>query len=296
MPVLVFANLKGGVGKTTNAVAVAEALADTGREVLVIDADHQCAASELLLGKKRFHECERLQLTLHDLLAAMLQPDFVVEQFDAYCKRQVSSIGGGLPTLSVVPCSLRIDDFSTNRARAGNGYHSTEEFDGFLRQRRALLRRWLSARFHYTIVDCPPSVPLQVRMLLRVADAYIMPSIPDELSVRGSFQFLERLRRLGTEVQPLGTLWSMYRANNELHTRTIERARKQDSRDSLLPRPFRTIIPNATAIARAGEPDRNYASFSAKYEVPFARLFQGLCSEIDSRWRVASRIPAAAEI
>ena len=287
MPILMFANLKGGVGKTTNAVAVAEALADSGKRVLVIDADHQCAASELLLGRQRFEECERSQLTLHDLLAAMLQPDFVPEQFDAYLQHQVSNIGRGLPTLSVIPCSLRIDDFSTNRARAGRGYHSTEEFDGFLRHRQAALHRWLCKKFDYTIVDTPPSVPLQVRMLLRVADAYVMPSLPDELSVRGSYQFLERLRRLGTRVGGLGTLWSMYRANNELHARTIEVVRQRWSEDSILPRPFKTVIPNATAIARASEPGRKWPSFLAKYEAHFAPLFQKLCVEIDSRLKMA---------
>ena len=287
MPVLMFANLKGGVGKTTNAVAVAEALADSGKRVLVIDADHQCAASDLLLGKKRFEECERSQRTLHDLLAAMLQPDFVSEQFDAALQRQASSIDGGLPTLSIIPCSPRIDAFSTNWARGRRGYYSTEEFDGFLRPRLAGLRRWLSEKFDYTIVDCPPSVSLQVRMFLRAADAYVLLSLPDHLSVRGSVQFIDRLQRLGTRIKPLGTLWSMYRANNELHARNIEKVRQRWKDSSILPCPFKTVIPNATAIARASEPERNWPSFSAKYEPPFARLFQVLCAEIDSRFKAA---------
>lgn len=46
MAVILFPNLKGGVAKTTNAVAVAECLASQGKRTLVIDADHQCTASE----------------------------------------------------------------------------------------------------------------------------------------------------------------------------------------------------------------------------------------------------------
>ena len=287
MPILLFANLKGGVGKTTNAVAIAEALADRGKKVLVIDADHQGAASELLLGKKRFRECNQSNRTLHDLLAAMLQPDFGSEQFDAYLQRKVSNIGDGLPTLSVVPCSLRIDEFSTNWARARRGYFSTQELDSLLRARLTALDRWLRGNFDYTIVDCPPSVALQVRMFLRAADAYVMPSLPDELSVRGSYQFMERIRKLGTKIRPLGTLWSMYRASNELHRRTIERVKQQGRGPYSLPRPFTTDIPNATAIARASEPGRIWPSFTAKYEVPFAPLFQELCDEINTRLKVA---------
>ena len=50
MPIIMFSNLKGGVAKTTNAVAVAECLAWRGHKTLVIDADHQCTASELLFA------------------------------------------------------------------------------------------------------------------------------------------------------------------------------------------------------------------------------------------------------
>ena len=54
MPIIVFLNIKGGVAKTTTAVGVAEAFGWIGRRVLVIDADHRRASSELLLGEHRF--------------------------------------------------------------------------------------------------------------------------------------------------------------------------------------------------------------------------------------------------
>jgi len=42
MPILLLINLKGGVAKTTNAVAIAACLAAAGLRTLLIDADHQC--------------------------------------------------------------------------------------------------------------------------------------------------------------------------------------------------------------------------------------------------------------
>ena len=41
MPIVLLVNLKGGVAKTTNAVAIAECLASEGHRTLLIDADHQ---------------------------------------------------------------------------------------------------------------------------------------------------------------------------------------------------------------------------------------------------------------
>ncbi len=55
MSIMLFVNLKGGVAKTANAVAVAECLAESGYRTLLIDADHQCMAGELLIGEERLY-------------------------------------------------------------------------------------------------------------------------------------------------------------------------------------------------------------------------------------------------
>ena len=96
MSILLFVNLKGGVAKTTNAVAIAECLADSGYRTLLIDADHQCMSSELLLGESRMLKCEKKEITLHDLLAAMLDNEFKPEQMPYYAVKNVSDIGGGV--------------------------------------------------------------------------------------------------------------------------------------------------------------------------------------------------------
>src|SRR3954466_6881040 len=111
MSILLFVNLKGGVAKTTNAVAVAEGLADAGYRTLLIDADHQCMSGELLLGEDRLLKLDHKRKTLHDLLASMLDDEFSAEQIPYYVVGNASDIGGGLPKLSVMPCSIRIDDF-----------------------------------------------------------------------------------------------------------------------------------------------------------------------------------------
>lgn len=284
-----FINLKGGVAKTTNAVAVAECLADAGYRVLLVDADHQCMAGELLLGENRLLQCERRKATLHDLLAAMLDDDFSAEQVAHYVVPQVSDIGGGLPNLSVIPCSVRIDDFSTNMAKARRGYRSTEEFQSIFHRRRQMLKRWLTREYDFTIVDCPPSLAMQVQVFLRVADAFVLPSVPDRLSVRGSLWLLDRIRSKNLAIRGLGTLWSLYRRQNALHCRVLDATARGVEPLSQLPRPFETIIPNATAIAESTEPGKQPVSFNAKYTPQFAKLYRALCEEIVQRthWQKA---------
>src|SRR3954467_4038575 len=121
MPVILLINLKGGVAKTTSAVAIAECLASQGKRTLLIDADHQCTAGELLLREERLLRCERNKATLHDMMAAMLDDEFDPSQFGAFVTHKASNVGGGLDTLSVLPCSIRIDDFTTNMAKARRG-------------------------------------------------------------------------------------------------------------------------------------------------------------------------------
>jgi chromosome partitioning protein len=225
MSVVLFLNLKGGVAKTTTTVAVAETLAAVKHRVLVIDTDHQCAAGELLLGAERLLHADQRRKTLHDLLAAMLREDFSPDAFDRYVEWGASNINGGFPHLGVLPCSLRMEDFSANRVRALENYDSTEEFNAVLRRHEAMLYRWLHNSFDYVLVDCPPTIPFQVKTLLKVADAYLVPSVPDMLSVRGSHHLIERIRRLGiTKAKPIGMLWTLYREGNPVHKRTVARS------------------------------------------------------------------------
>jgi chromosome partitioning protein len=291
MPILLLINLKGGVAKTTNAVAIAECLAASGLRTLLIDADHQCMAGELVLGESRLLRCERSRSTLHDLLSAMLDDEFNAEQIGHYVVPCVSNIGGGLAKLSVIPCSIRVEDFSTNMAKAKRGYHSNEEFLQIFDRRRKQMQRWLWANSDFTIIDCPPSLALQVKVFLSVADGFIVPSVPDRLSVRGSLYLLDRIGKLGySRIKPVGTLWSLYRKQNHVHRAIVERAGRRTEPFNRLPEPFNTVVPNATAIADSSDLDKSPSTFRAKYTAAFAKLYEQLCEEIIRRteWK---RVP-----
>lgn len=287
--ILLFLNIKGGVAKTTSAIAVAEALAETGRRVLVIDADHQCASSALLLGEARFMKADREMQTLHDLLRAMLHAEFDESEIPLHVWPNASSIRSLDGRLSVIPCSFRINDFETNRAKARRGFKTAREFEDVWTKRRTILTRWLRREYDFTIVDCPPSLAIQVRFMLRACDAYVIPCIPDRISVRGARWLQVRVQSF--RAPALGLAWTLYREQNELHKTMVGVVGKRAGLPGAfhsLPKPFSTIIPNSTAVVRGLETDGPFASLAAKYTPPIARVFHSLAKEILVRMEKAA--------
>lgn len=284
MPLILFLNLKGGVAKTTNAIAIAESLASRGKRTLFIDADHQCMASELLLGDERLIQAEDQKLTLHDLMASMLRDDFHSDEISRFRHSKASSILNLQPKIDCIPCSHRIDEFTTNMARARRGYQSHQEFLQSLNRLRKKFNRWCNRQYDYTVVDCPPSFSVQVLFLLGCAEYYISPSIPDNLSVRGTLYLVERLRKRGyRSIHGLGTAWSMVRKQVKQHLEIIEACANGESRFAALPRPFATAIPNMAAIADSANFSKSYPNFPSKYRGDAAPVFQNLCTEIVER-------------
>jgi len=285
MPIIPILNLKGGVAKTVTTVALAECFASHGHRVLLIDADHQCMAGELVLGEERQLKCERTKRNFYDLLVRMLDEDFDPASLDKFVAAGGSNIGGGLESLSVLPCSIRIDDIMTNVAKAKQGFKTNEEFQRLWSRRKTAIRSWLKTSFDFVLIDCPPSLAPQVKFALSLADHYIVPTVPDRLSVRGSKYLIDRLGTLGFKVPGLGTIWSLYREQSILHRKIVAAVDEGDPRFDDLPRPFDTVIPNASKIAEATEVDiaNPPKSFSAKYTPKFAALFESLCEEIVQR-------------
>jgi chromosome partitioning protein len=192
-----------------------------------------------------------------------------------------------------------MDDFTSNMAKARRGYRSTPEFLKTLAYRKKQLRKWLAQDFDYTLVDCPPSFPFQVRVFLSVADRFIVPSIPDRLSVRGSLYLMDRVKSQGYKIRGLGTLWSLYRTQNPLYRKIVEGTAARKSPLDRLPPPFKTIIPNAAKIAEATDADGSPQTFRQKYSPQFAKLYEDLCQEIvkGAEWgQPADGQPATANV
>ncbi|WP_442505625.1 ParA family protein [Novipirellula sp. SH528] len=283
MPIILMINLKGGVGKTASTVAIAETFAEQGQRTLVIDADHQSMAGELLVGQSRMLASERAKTTLHDMFLAMADVNFDAADLPNFALGNASSVQTSSENLWVVPCSFRIDDFSSNVAKSQRicrSYATERELQVYLTRQMKKVKRWLDASFDVVLVDCPPSIAMQVKMFLRIADGYVIPSVPDQLSVRGSENLVKRLSTYGFKLAGLGTLWTLYREQVALHREMVL------DPFSGIPKPFQTIIPNATRLASAVDPrsvNAPFANCDAKYGKPFATRYRDLVDEMFGR-------------
>jgi chromosome partitioning protein len=247
-------NLKGGVGKTTTTVGIAEMLvAEHRMRVLVIDLDPQTNATVTLIDEDVWKELDEQGLTVAQLFIDALSEDPEARQFrlDDAIQRDVGSVPR-LRGLDLLPSSLRLIDVQEKLAAMPLGqYYSMAPSQVLQTAIKRRLDDW-----DYVLIDCPPNLGIITLNGLRISDAYIIPTIPDVLSTYGIPQITKRVRAFANEINEdiptLGIAITKYQANSTMHVNTKKRLR-DEGEEGKGPRVFDTIIPQGNAIAASSE-------------------------------------------
>ncbi|MCR5593371.1 MAG: AAA family ATPase, partial [Saccharofermentans sp.] len=161
--VIAVANQKGGVGKTTTAVNLGEALARSGKRVLLVDADPQGS----LTASCSIKNPDGLDLTLSELMACEMSGDLT----DSF------------PHSDIVKHFENIDLIPSNISLSG-----TETMLFNCMSRESVLKRTLQSyikEYDYILIDCMPSLGMMTINALVAADSVIIPCEPSYLSVKG---------------------------------------------------------------------------------------------------------------
>lgn len=161
---------KGGVGKTTTAVALAAHAASRGERTLLWDLDPQGAATRLL-GADRGSE-ERIG--------------------------EVIRTGG-----SLAPWIARTDQDRLSLVPADPSLRSLDRYldvdhDGPGRLRRALD----GERFDTVVLDCPPSVSLTAAAVLQAADLVVVPLTAGPLAWSAYADLYAEIDAMGLDQRP----------------------------------------------------------------------------------------------
>ncbi len=254
--VIAIANSKGGVGKTTTTVTLAEAHAAMGLKTLVIDLDSQANASLLVYGHdgdEHLYDAISNYRTISDYLRenflggeAKSLSEFIVQNAS-----DVTFKGNTLP-LDLVPSTPGL-----RRAERELIYTLTEQ--GFAMSAiEARVGRLLSAdltrlrkQYDVIICDCPPGISAMTEAVLAAAELIIVPTIPDFMSTLGIDVFvgdvMRNLKRRKITHKPvvLATKFDNSANQNIVLNAMREGAAEQETEYDM----FRTVIPNLTDFA-----------------------------------------------
>ena len=216
------ANQKGGVGKTTTAVNLGAYLAFSGMRVLVIDIDPQANATSSLGFDKN-----NLPLSIYDALINQVPIAKIILLTDLLC-------------LELVPSSP---------ALAG----AEVEMVGFL-AREHLLRKAITPvieRYHYVLIDCPPSLGLlTINALTAATDGVIIPVQCEYLALEGLTLLIHTINLVRDNLNPRlrtrGLVMTMYNARTNISKQVVEEVRTHFE-DKV----FETLIPRNVRLSEA---------------------------------------------
>lgn len=273
-------NLKGGVAKTTTSVGLAEMLSsEFKKKVLFIDLDPQTNGTTMLIGEHRWKDLNDNGYTLARLFESALHPEEFTFDLNRTLQRNVSNILSVM-NLDLIPSSLDLINLQDDLTRIPRGrFYTNHPYD--------ILRKGIQPIFNhydYIIIDCPPNLGLITLNGLRIANGYIIPTIPDVLSTYGIPQIINRVNdfawEIGYPIETLGIVITKFKENSNVHQ--TNRAKLQREIDAPL---FNAVFKENNQMASAADFTMEYATFRQKwgYGGQFD-AFYNLANEIVERY------------
>jgi chromosome partitioning protein len=214
MYTLAIANQKGGVGKTTTAANLADAAAELGARVLLVDLDQQANGTSLTDAAPRLFDGNAFgksqQLTVADALHAAQEREGADTQTGTVFQVVVPAGEHWSPRLQVAPANQdlaarNLDQFPGADRRLALGLHDP------------------AAPFDVVVLDCGPSLGGLFLAAMYAADAVLLVSEPADNSLEGlprTVQVLDTVRAQRDAGLP--TLFGVLPTNVAKETRPTE--------------------------------------------------------------------------
>ena len=229
--VMVVANQKGGVGKTTSTVNLAVGLAQLGQRVLVVDLDPQGNASTALSVEHFQGTPGTYELLVEDVaLNDVVRPCPEVPMVEVV-PATIDLAGAEIELVSVVAREGRLKKALLGSGRVGDASIGEERWD-------------------YVLIDCPPSLGLLTLNALVAGAEMLIPIQAEYYALEGLGQLLKTVdmvrAHLNPELAVSTILITMYDARTRLAAGVAEEVRGHFG-DQVL----KTFIPRSVRVSEA---------------------------------------------
>ena len=219
--IIIIANQKGGVGKTTTAINLSAALAQHGMKILTIDCDPQGNCTSGLGIDKRKVKNSTYQMIIGE------------------CDIKDCIQNSVLDTLKVVPSSVELAGADIELIGLPDKEHILQ---GKIKD--------IADDYDYIIIDCPPSLNVLTVNAMTAADSVIVPIQCEFYALEGLSQLLYTINlvrdRLNPDLVMDGVVFTMFDSRTNLSLQVVE-----DVRKNLKQNIFTTIIPRNVRLAEA---------------------------------------------
>lgn len=250
--VIVIANQKGGVGKTTTAINLSTCVAEKGKKVLLIDIDPQGnATSGLNMSKNE-------EKSIYDVLVKEEPIDNVIR-------------ATMVKNLHICPANMDL---------AGAEVELVSVENREMRLKNAL--ETMERKYDYVFIDCPPSLGLITLNAFAAANSVLVPIQCEYYALEGLGQLINTIKLiqkgLNEDLEVEGVVLTMYDARTKLSTQVAGEVKKYF--DTKL---FNTVIPRNIRLGEApsyGLPITMYDPFSKG-----ARTYKKLAKELLDKYK-----------
>lgn len=272
-------NLKGGVGKTTTTVALAEFLrARWEKRVLLVDLDPQTNATVAFISVEHWKSRNDAKQTLAHLFRDQLDGTNHFSLKDAVLN-EVSSLEleGRFGKVSLLPSSLEFIDLQDSLSLINQQtLYAINPVEVLSKTLEPILHE-----YDFVLIDCPPNLGNITLNGILLSDYYLIPTIPDHLSKMGIPQVIGRIRkfkerRSDCRIEALGIVANLVRGNVNMHPEVIGELQNNPA----YPKVFKSQIPLAVAAARPFDFEFKPKTLSQKYPPPVGAAYEALTKEI----------------
>lgn len=178
--VLSIINMKGGVGKTTLSIGIADYLSGIGKKILLIDADPQFNATQAMIDYYKNEDCESEEnfyntevLPQEKTIYRLFKPQ--VDMMHAYNTPTANELIINLKDNLDILCG----DLNLVLVNKVSDHTFVRRIWNFIDDNS------LRDEYEYIIIDCPPTLTIYTDSALMASDYYLIPNRIDRYSIVG---------------------------------------------------------------------------------------------------------------